>query len=403
MNHLDPNSTAVPEVLEYITTKFVNDSGLYEQLQNLLKMVVSHLYTKSLSHGSFCDKIETPDGITIKLLQLFGVTDRQLSAALEQMGFFKGHRMYADLYYQTLATVYYIGLRKQDDVLRLYALVLMGVKIFNGRKYKYMPNGCQENIAQHLMQNVLLKTHTFLRYPNPFNFISQYLAPSMDAKYNEQILRFPNDPKRGLLVILVQSWNRIDQIFNGLAQHYYTAWDNKQFAQSNTNLTNAQSVENLSGTRINDMVDKTMKNMLSDLTKLSQTDIRYLRSAPYNVSELFLNKTHDFISSHQYEDDVKNIVELMYNILDITDEHKMCNTNVVMTVGKLSGIKEKVSTKHDLKGYVDSLLKSMFGNVVVTAGASTLLKLRKVLMLIILLRCKKALCSSSATFEQTTI
>jgi hypothetical protein len=74
-----------------------------------------------------------------------------------------------------------------------------------------------------------------------------------------------------------------------------------------------------------------------------------------------------------------------------------------MTVGKLSGIKEKVSTKHDLKGYVDSLLKSMFGNVVVTAGASTLLKLRKVLMLIILLRCKKALCSSSATFEQTTI
>ena len=29
MNHLDPNSTAVPEVLEYITTKFVNDSGLY--------------------------------------------------------------------------------------------------------------------------------------------------------------------------------------------------------------------------------------------------------------------------------------------------------------------------------------------------------------------------------------
>ena len=72
MNHLDPNSTAVPEVLEYITTKFVNDSGLYEQLQNLLKMVVSHLYTKSLSHGSFCDKIETPDGITIKLLQLFG-------------------------------------------------------------------------------------------------------------------------------------------------------------------------------------------------------------------------------------------------------------------------------------------------------------------------------------------
>ena len=45
----------------------------------------------------------------------------------------------------------------------------------------------------------------------------------------------------------------------------------------------------------------------------------------------------------------------------------------------------------------------MFGNVMVTAAPSTLLKLRKVLMLIIMLRCKKALCSANATFERAAI
>lgn len=402
MSHLDPNSNAVPEVIEFIATKFATDSDLYGQLTNLLKMVVSHLYTESLGHNSFCAEVKTPAGITPKLLQLFGVTDRQLSSAMEEIGFFRGHKMYSDLYYQTLCIVYYIGLRKQDDILRLYALVLMNIKIFNGRKYKYMPNGCQEDIAQHLIQNILMTTHLFKRYPNPFNFISQYLAPSMDAKYRDQILMFPSNPKKGLLVLVAQSWVRVNQIFSGLADHYYHSWDNKTFGSS-SNLTGAHTVDNLSNTKIHDMVEKTTKNMLSDMTKLNATDIQYLKSAPYSVSTMFLDKTHEYLTSEQHEDDLKNCIEIIYSILEITDESKMCNTNIVMTVDKLTGIKEKVSSKHDLKGYIDDLLKNMFGNIMVTAAPSTLLKLRKVLMLIILLRCKKSLCNAQATFERASI
>ena len=139
------------------------------------------------------------------------------------------------------------------------------------------------------------------------------------------------------------------------------------------------------------------------MTKLNATDIQYLKSAPYSVSTMFLDKTHEYLTSEQHEDDLKNCIEIIYSVLDITDEHKMCNLNVVMTVDKLTGIKEKVSSKHDLKGYIDGLLKNMFGNIMVTAAPSTLLKLRKVLMLIILLRCKKSLCNAQATFERAGV
>lgn len=401
--HLDINSSAVPEVIEFITTKFISDSELYGQLTNLLKMIISKLYTDSLSHNNFCANLTTPNGLTPKLIQMFGVSDRQLSSAMEEIGFYRGHAMYNDLYYQTLAVVYYIGLRKNDSVLRLYALVLINVKVFNGRKYKYMPNGCQSNIADHLIANKLLKSHLFVRYQNPFNLLTQYTAPSMDSFYHDQILKYPSDPKRGLLVLLAQSWGRLNQIFNGTAQHYYNAWDNKSALQT-SNLSNAQSVESLSGTRVNDMVSKTVKNMLNTNTDLTPNDLSYLKMPPYSVSNAFLSKVFEYLNNHDNEDDVKNIVEMYYNILNIDDEHKMHNINVVLTVDKISGIKEKLSSKHDLKGYIDSLLKNMFGNIMVTAGASTLLKLRKVLMLIMLLRCKKALTNNpNATFERVSI
>ena len=266
-----------------------------------------------------------------------------------------------------------------------------------------MPNGCQSDIADHLIANKLLKSHLFVRYQNPFNLLTQYTAPSMDAAYNQQVLKYPSDPKRGLLVMLVQSWVRLNQIFNGTAQHYYEAWNNKEAMQT-SNLSNAQSVESLSGTKINDMVSKTIKNMLNPNTDLNQNDLSYLKMPPYSVSNVFIQKVTEYLNNHDNEDDVKNIVEMYYSILNIDDEHKMHNINVVLTVDKISGIKEKVSSKHDLKGYIDSLLKNMFGNIMVTAGASTLLKLRKVLMLIMLLRCKKALTNNpNATFERVSI
>ena len=403
---MNPNSNAVPEVIEFITNKFVNDSELYGQLTSLLKMVVSKLYTDSLSHNNFCANIATPNGLTPKLIQMFGVSDRQIQDAMRSIGFYQAHAMYNDLYYQTLIIVYYIGLRKNDDVLRLYALVLINIKIFNGRKYKYMPNGCQGNVADHLIANRLLKSHLFVRYQNPFNLISQYTAPSMDSAYSKQILAFPSDPKRGLLVLLAQSWGRLNQIFNGTAQHYYDAIAKNEVNQSADlgGVNGVQNVESLSGTRIHDMVSKTIKNMLNHNTELNQNDLSYLKSPPYSVSNVFLQKVTEYLDNHDNEDDVKNIVEMYYTILSIDDEHKMHNLNVVLTVDKISGIKEKVSSKHDLKGYIDSLLKNMFGNVMVTAGASTVLKLRKVLMLIMLLRCKKALTNNAnATFERVSI
>ena len=392
----------VPETIEFITNKFLNDPQLYSQLTILLKMIVSSIYTDSLSHGTFCAQLKTPNGLTPKLLTMYGVSDRQLSSALETIGFYKGHKMYSDLYYQTLIVVYYIGLRKNDDVLRMYALVLIFVKLFNGRKYRYMPNGCQDGIAQHLLSNVLRQTSIFVKYPNPFSAISQYFAPSLDNSYHDQILKEPSNPKRGLLVILAQGWGRMDQVFVGIAQHYYAAWEanGQKPMNSNQDLQNGQDVDNLSNGKVLGMVNKSIKNLMNDYTKLNQNDIQYLKSPPYSVSNMFIDKVQEFLSDSRHEEDLRNIIEVMFGILNIHDEHQLCVMNIVLTADKLSGVKSKADSKHNLKEYVDILLKEMFGNVMLTAGASTQLKLRKVLLLIILLRSKKSLCDAKAGFER---
>jgi len=393
---------AAPEVIEFVVNKFLNDQVLYNQLVSILKLLISSLYTDSLSHGSFCDSLRTPTGLPNKLIQMFGVTDRQLSADMEKIGFYRGHKMYADLYYQTLIIVYLIGLKKNDDVLRMYALVLMHVKLLNGRKYKYMPNGCQEGIAEYLVNSVLRKSHTFVKHPSPFNAISQYLAPSLDNTYKDMLKHDPYNPKRGLIIILAQGWARVDQIFLGLAQHYYAAWnDNGQkMMPSSKDLNNGQDVENLSNGKTIAMTNKSIKNLMNDYTKLNEDDIKYLKSPPYSVSTLFIDKVQEFLMDTRHEDDLRNIIEVLFEITNVTDEHQLCVMNVVLTADKLSGVKSKESTKHNLKEYIDILLKEMFGNVMLNAGASTQLKLRKVLLLIIILRCKKSLCNAKAGFER---
>ena len=372
-------NNTLPKEITFVANKLIENHLLYDEVKNLLRAIITKLNNDSANGSSFCDILKTPDGLAARLLKVFGINDRQCLDAFEKIGFFKGNRMYADLYYQTLSLLYYVGVLKNDILLRQYVITLMYIKIFNGRKYKWMPNGCQEDIAQYLIANVFRNSHTFKKYPNPFMAIINYFAPTLDNTYYPYVKRDPANPNNGIVVILKQAWVRMDQVFAGVKDHYYEAYraGNRISVSSQAGLGNTgQEVDSIEFSKVEHLVQKIQRTLMFKPPVLAPDDLNYLKSSMYMVSDLFISKVQEYLNEEESEDDIKNILELFFSVLGIQQESSLCTLNIVQSVNGITNAKgNNVKITH-LKTYIDSLLNAIFKGVT-SASSSQLLKLRK--------------------------
>jgi len=389
----------MPKTLLYIADRVLNDKTVYRDIENLLKKEMLRLQNESMSHSTFCDILKTPkDTFTKKLLMYFGVNDRQLLEAFQEIGFHPEYKMYGNLYYQTLLTLYYIGVRSDDPMLRLFSLSLIYVKLFNGRKYHYMPNGCQEEIAHYLLQNVMRSSSVVRKYPNPYKLITEYLAPTLDNTYKSYIEKDASHPSKGLIVILMQSWGRMDQIFVRVKDHYYKAVrDGNRLSVDTISNGQGQEVDRLDTTKTDILIDKIQKNIMYHPQKITDKDKEYLKQH-YKLSELFLEKATNFLNDGLHDDDIRHIYELLFNIIEVSDQNKLCNLHVTKTIHNVTNKKGTDKEIVKLKKYLETLLSSIFPNITKTASTSSILKLRKALLLILMLRAKRSHCK--ADFEK---
>ncbi|MFA7127879.1 MAG: hypothetical protein WC136_01770 [Sphaerochaeta sp.] len=389
------STDAMPKEIDFAADFVIENQALYNEMFNLLKNIITKLNQDSMSNSSFCSVIKTPEGVTKPLLKIFNLTDRQMLDAFEKIGFVKNSRMYSNLYYQALSLVYYIGVKKQDAVLRQYAIALIYIKLFNGRKYKWMPNGCQEEIAQYMMTNVLRESHTFKKYPNPFLAIVSSLTPTLDAKYYSYVKDHPADQNHGLISILKNGWNRMDQIFRGIKDHYYEAYRNHdKILLSSQNNQYASDMVEVSEEVIHKLIDKIQKTSMVNTNKLTFEDKAFLKQS-YFVSETFLDKIEHTLND--MDDDVRNVYELLFSVMKV-NESNICNTHITSSAAKISGAKGNDQRILKLKQYVDSILNSTYRGILASSSDSQKLKLRKIIILMILLKGKKAFCSN-AKFE----
>jgi len=383
----------MPEVIEFVSNKIINDKSLYDEIKDILIKDIRKLNSDSIHHSSFCSALKKPSGLAKSLLKIFDISDRQSLDAFAAIGFHPSSRMYSSLYYQTLILIYYIGLKSSDDLLRIMALTLIYVKIFNGRQYRYMPNGCQEDIAQHLIQNKFRASHTFKKYPNPFVSIHQHWAPTLDEKYKDQVLKDPGHPSKGLMVIIMQAWGRMDQTFMGIQKHYYSAhYSGEKFGISSSSDGQGTESDGLERNKITKTVEKLQQNIINKPPRLSDKDVTYLKKN-YSISDKFLNDTNTFLNDEQNDSDISNIYEIIFSVLKV-DDSKICGLKIIDSVNMITSAKGNDKQIEKIKLYIDNLLNLMYKGLMKNSGASSRLKLRKVLLLIITLRGKKAFCKA---------
>ncbi len=212
-------------VFDYTANFFETNPLEYEKIKGVFKQLISKFSQDALSHANFCSLFATPGNLPNVILKIIGLSDKQVQEAFfTEAKFYRANAMHADIYYQVLLLMYYISLKKDDQLMRLYILTLMYAKIYNGRRISYFPNGCIAEVASYILNNEFRSSHSFKKYRTPFQLVVEYLAPSLDTTYAMRVRNDPFHPTEGLVKILVQAWTRVDQIFMGVQKHYYAAY-----------------------------------------------------------------------------------------------------------------------------------------------------------------------------------
>lgn len=386
-------------VFDYTANFFETNPLEYEKIKGVFKQLISKFSQDALSHANFCSLFATPGNLPNVILKIIGLSDKQVQEAFfTEAKFYRANAMHADIYYQVLLLMYYISLKKDDQLMRLYILTLMYAKIYNGRRISYFPNGCIAEVASYILNNEFRSSHSFKKYRTPFQLVVEYLAPSLDTTYAMRVRNDPFHPTEGLIKILVQAWTRVDQIFMGVQKHYYAAYaaGNKEIqltAAGNDN--NMQEMVEQTD-NIDRLADKINRTLIIKKFKLDSESARLI-SKNIILPPQYVDTAEKFFIDYDYDDEddgLKQLYELALKAFGISDETGVCNMHIVMYTNKITG--NQTDTKIlQFKKLIDDTCQAIFKNVFTTQMYNQQQKIRKLVTTLVLFRMKVAICKDT--------
>lgn len=199
----------VPDLYEKLRNEFLTNPQLERSLHTELAKIVSTAYNQAMSSDEgYCFKFNLPLAAVNKLYSLLHLTTAEVSDAFKNtwpVDAFK-NAMYRDEYYHILLLIMYYGVKEDKKHFSENALLIIMLKIWNGRKTSLLPY-CDKRIMKYVVANMCTNRHKFAKYDGPLSMLKDYFVPSILAKYHDRI------KKGDIQVVLSQAWGRIRQLF----------------------------------------------------------------------------------------------------------------------------------------------------------------------------------------------
>ncbi len=388
----------LPQTLRVIIQRFDHSPKLYMQLKQMLIQSVQKIQQHSLNHDTFCSVFPNPRGLPKELLKLYGVNEREFKQAMQKIGFVPIHRMYDDIYYQTLCVAYLIGLAKDDEAVRKSALMLIDIQIWNGRKIKAFPSFCDPDVARYVMNYELKGNHTLKKAGGAFEYLDQYSIPSVDAKYAPTIADNLDSHTEGLRKLIETNYSRFVQLFASVRNAYYRVRKegkkeiiSGQYASQYGEGEMVQARESFSG-NLERIVDKIQKNSMMKKNVIMSPESKKIMKDKFNVSDAGLKKINDWVMDEDNADELKYFYELTFNHLKPSNESDICKYDVPVLANKVtSAKKDKQLVK--AKETLDHILSSIIGeDKFKSLGNQSLYRLRAMISYSLMINAKILLC-----------
>ncbi len=279
-------------------------------------------------------------------------------------------------YYHILMLLIYYGLKQNKEIFANHALLLMLLKIWNGRKKDFI-QFCDVKTMNYVITHMVSRKHAVSKYDSPMNLLANYFVPTLLKKYGPMIKRKPEDTKR----LFMQSWSRIRQLFSqnhkrnpktgkneaqgGLAFLYYKA-------KREGLAVVAPSVRKGEDDKAPGFGDYGTTHIRDEITQ-STTDFITQNSNPTyppifvstvnkttHVSAKLLDKLFRVMHNYKYHDYIHDIITLTLSKLNVVDKEEICKPSFKLDVKrKIISSKNNVEARK-IQQVLDLFLVELF-------------------------------------------
>ncbi len=395
-----PQIAKLPDQIQLILERFDHEPQLYMRMKQLLVQSAQKIQQQALNHDTFCNTFQIPRALPQELLKLYGMNEREFKQAMEKIGFVKIHRMYDDIYYQTLCVAYLIGLAKGDENVRKMSLLLIDVRIWNGRKLKAFPSFCDPDVARYVLNYGLKGNHTLKKAGSSFDYLDKYSIPAVDGKYAPTIANNLDSHTEGLRKLIETNYSRFVQLFRSIQENYYSAVKNGKKESIGSKYGNqfgdgdmVEQRDSFSGT-IERLADKIIKNSMIKRNVILKPEAQKIFKDKFNVSEASLKKINAWFMDEDNEEELKYFYELLFTNVKPKNEGDICKFDVPFLANKITSSKKD---QHLLKAkeILDHVLVAMVGSQKFGAyGKQSLYRARAIVAYAFIINAKMQLCKT---------
>jgi hypothetical protein len=362
-----------------LKNKLKTNPSLENNIIKILDDCKNTIYYDSISKDlSWCILFLNQDKKVMKIYEILKYDPAKVKSII--LGQFKipdTAYMWGNPYYLILLLLIVYGLQTKNDIITENSLILILTKIWNGRLKHYFPKFCDPDVMRYVISNLSKRQH-FKKYKSPIELIINRMCPKLLDKYGQHIAVNPLEIKR----LFDQSWNRMyeyfiqdkrlnlktgsKEVFGGIVTKYNDAYKKGlrlSVKKAQQDAEEIDSIEMYNSSEHNDIIENITNTIIMDITpKYDRKFIDFLMSQS-NISNAAVSILTKSIHNINYYDQIREIIELIFSILKITDRYLICSPDFLS-----NNIKSKIiSSKHTplvmkLKLIADEIVKDIFEN-----------------------------------------
>lgn len=363
--------------------KDVEKSLSSKQMENYvfttLTKVISNAYTQIMSSDDgYCFKFTLPMTVVNKLYSDLNLDQTKISNAFMKDWGPKLTRMHQDSYYQILLLIIYYGIKNNRKYLTDNALMLILMKIWNGRKRTFFPKFCNPKIMNYVVNNMTTSRHNVSKYPNPVSLLKDYFVPTLTKKYENEIKNDIHKLKR----LFEQCYSRIYELFvqnprfnidsgkneaqGGLLPLYMKAREEGLYMQ-NTSTDEESQFSDFSSSSNREQINQHVVDAITmnPNPQYPNTIIQNINKMT-KVSNRIIHNILKELHNHKHYDYLIEINSLILSKTNVVDKSDICNPNFKANIRK-NIIKSKNNTDiKKLQSLINELLDKILPKVVGT-------------------------------------
>jgi hypothetical protein len=408
--------SSVNELYNKISVKINSDGLLKRQVESSLVRTVSDAFIQMMSSDQgYCFSFIIKQKNFNTLLSLLDLTEQDLKLAYKKdwgPGAARNH-MHSDSYYQLYLLMLYYGIKEKDEKIVNNCMICILIKLWNGRKKKYIPF-CNKDIMAYVVNYMTSKKHSINRFSNPLELIQNYFTPTLLQKYQNNV---KTKGAMGLKELFEAAFTRVRQLFvynpitdiktgkristGGIHPLYHKAHKDGMSIKNahvfHDEDNPASFADYISTSELDKIISTTVKSIVNNTRpNYSQMFINNLYKdygVKTNTITHILNSLHDL----KYKDKLQDLYSIILQQTGISSKDDICNAKFTSLVQKKIIASKNNKTSQQLKTSIHELLDEVMLDYLKVKPLSShssnhLIQLHKLIIRALIYNLRSAIC-----------